>query len=777
MSSGTLGLDFTNTISNLSPDMTYHYAHSLPDNPDRTQWETLEEHLCRVASGVGDCPGAMQFAESFGAASWGELLGLWHDLGKYSDRFQRYLADSGNPDELEQSGRVDHSTWAAKQACKSFGITGRLLAYVLAGHHAGLGNFEHSGSDGGARSTLRYRLSDANRLPVDGMENVPAELLNRQLTNPALKPTDDAGFTSAFFVRMLFSCLVDADCLWTEHFYDPAATEQRSAYRSAVQTSKHRLDERLATFKSDSPVNQIRSDILQQSRDAASSTPGFFSMHVPTGGGKTLSSLAFALSHAHQHGLRRVIFSIPLTTIIEQTADEFRQTLGDDSVLEVHSNVDDRPSGDAAIARRLASENFDASVIVTTNVQLLESLFANRTSKCRKLHRIAGSVIIFDEVQTLPIHLLRPTMAAMKELVVNYGCSIVLCSATQPAILRRDDFPEGLANVTPIIGNPDDLHERLRRVRVEHVGLMDDEVVADRIIEKQQALCIVNSRRHARALTDRVGEMDNDVFHLSANMCGHHRSEIVSEIKKRLSSDDPCKVISTTVMEAGVDVDFEFVMRAEAGLDSIAQASGRCNREGRRDMGRVEVFAVDPKAYRVLDFVRDGIHALHQIMPEYHKDLLSPAAIEAYFRQYLWRRGDSDRRGLDRPLASDPSETVMGCFQDAKKYEFWFRKAARLYRLIDDAQTSVIVPYGKGADLIRELQLIDEDDITPQWLRSFDRRCRRFTVGAFPHTINQMLANTSVVERLGRFYVPNSDAYHWRYGLDPGIEGMGMMMC
>lgn len=754
-----------------------HYAHSLPDDPDRTKWETLPEHLEKVAVGASGAPGARQFAESFGAADWSELLGWWHDLGKYSDKFQAYLAESEDPDDLEKSGRVDHSTWAAKHACETFGVPGRLLAYVLAGHHAGLGNFEHSGADGGMKSTLRYRLSDANKIPREGTEGIPAALLEKQLSNPGLKVADDAGFSSAFFVRMLFSCLVDADCLWTEHFYDPTACENRTRFRSDLPTLKRRLDEHLATFTTETAVNRIRADVLEQSRNAASQQPGFFSLHVPTGGGKTLSSLAFALSHAEQHNLRRIIFSIPLTSIIEQTADVFRTTLGEEAVLEVHSNVDSNPSGDAAIARRFASENFDASVIVTTNVQLLESLFANRTSRCRKLHRIAGSVIIFDEVQTLPVHLLRPTLAAMKELVLNYGCSIVLCSATQPAIIRRDNFPEGLADVRPIIPDPKELHERLRRVSVVHVGPREDNELVEQMINHPQALCIVNSRRHARALTDRLAETENEVFHLSANMCGDHRSQTVAEIKLRLSDNQPCKVISTTVMEAGVDVDFEFVMRAEAGLDSIAQASGRCNREGRRELGRVEVFAVDSKSYPVLDFVREGISALHQIMPEHQSDLLAPAAIEAYFEQYLWRRGGSDQSGFDRPSASDPSETVMGCFADSTNLEFQFRTAARLYRLIDDAQTSVIVPHGEGINMIRELQVIDEDEVTPQWLRSFDHRCRRFTVGAFPHTINQMLANTTISERFGRFYLQNADAYHWRYGLDPEAQGMGMMMC
>ena len=330
----------------------------------------------------------------------------------------------------------------------------------------------------------------------------------------------------------------------------------------------------------------------------------------------------------------RVIYAIPFTSIIEQTADVFRgvfSELGVDAVLEHHSNLD--PEQESRVAR-LATQNWDSPIVVTTNVQLLESLYASRTSKCRKLHRVAGSVIIFDEVQTLPIKYLEPCLAVIRELVDMFACSVVLCTATQPAITRREEFPIGLSNVREIIDRPAELYRRMRRVKVERLGFQSDESIAERIANYRQSLCIVNTRPHALALFElvRAQSTPNSTFHLSTFMCAVHRKRVLDRVRKRLCEGKPCRVISTQLIEAGVDIDFPIVFRALTGLDSIAQAAGRCNREGLLERGNVFVFV--PASRKLLGYLKSVAQTAGEVMPLYN-DVLSLDAIEHYFRGFL----------------------------------------------------------------------------------------------------------------------------------------------
>jgi CRISPR-associated endonuclease/helicase Cas3 len=556
------------------PSRPIAYAHSRQGANEQT-WEPLEDHLRNVAEM------AERFAEPFGSGSWGRLAGLWHDLGKYSHAFQRYLrASAGTVNDThraEVAGKVDHSTAGAQHAAR-LGPLGRLLAYCIAGHHAGLPCNE--GGVPGLSMRLKKQIEPLS---------APAELYAISLPSPPKLrlPRDKrrGAFSVAFFTRMLFSCLVDADFLATELFMSPERASQRPRERAGPEELRVRLDAHLEEKERcapDTPVNHHRRKVLATCREKASLSPGFFSLNVPTGGGKTLSSLAFGLTHAVQYGLRRVVYAIPFTSIIEQTADVFREALGDlaDEVLEHHSNLEPEDPKKQSERSRLASENFAAPLVVTTNVQLFESLFSSRTSRCRKLHRLAKSVIVLDEAQTLPPNLLAPTLAALDELVRNYGTTIVLCTATQPAIEKRDGFPIGLEDVTPIIDQPHALHLALRRTQVHSVGKLTDQQVAERLRQPAQVLCVVNTRRHAAELFKLLD--DSDALHLSASMCGAHRSEVIAEIRRRLDPtvSAPCRVISTQVVEAGVDVDFPLAYRAAAGLDSVAQTAGRCNREG-----------------------------------------------------------------------------------------------------------------------------------------------------------------------------------------------------
>jgi CRISPR-associated endonuclease/helicase Cas3 len=754
------------------------YAHSLPNSHKKEEWEPLLVHLRRVAEGEGLLlQGASQFAEAFGAAEWGRLLGLWHDLGKYSEAFQDYLNVSvtGVRDvhRSEMVDRVDHSTAGAQHAANQ-GFPGSLLAYCIAGHHAGLP--DNVRAESGLSARLKKRIE-----PIDA---APSELLAIPLPiPPKLRGNQQfRAFPIAFFTRMLFSCLVDADFLATEWFMSPDRASRRPVAGATPAQLLPRLDQHLARLQrgaDDTPVNQHRREVLAACREKAKLAPGFFSLNVPTGGGKTLSSLAFALAHAAEHRLRRVVYAIPFTSIIEQTADVFRRALGKGhggEVLEHHSSLEPDDPNRQSDRSRLAAENFDAPLVVTTNVQLFESLFSNRTSRCRKLHRLARSVIILDEAQALPPNLLAPTLAALQELVNNYGATIVLCTATQPSIEKRERFPIGLEGVTPIVDDAANLHQGLRRTEVSLVGRLSNEQVVERLRAEPQVLCIVNSRRHAADLFNSLG--DPDAFLLSANLCAAHRSEHLAKICDRLSQRLPCRVISTQVIEAGVDIDFPVVLRAAAGLDSIAQAAGRCNREGKlcddggqSIPGRVVVFDYDTKAYPTDRSIEMAAAHFREIAPDHSADLLSPDAIQAYFNLHYWQRGGSDQSGWDQ---GRDRRSVMRCFggdayQDPLHHQF--REAAEIYRLIDDGQTSILVPHGdQGARLIRELESLPESP-DPALLRAFDRNAQRYTVGIYDQALRKLLANQVLGERHGRFYLMNRDAYNLRLGLN--FEAIG----
>jgi CRISPR-associated endonuclease/helicase Cas3 len=745
------------------------YAHTLPDRPDRSEedWHRLEDHLRDSAQLAED------FASAFGSGAWGRLAGVWHDLGKYSDAFQDYLRASAGSGEVahasEVSGRVDHSTAGAQHAAR-LGLAGRLLAYGIAGHHAGLPDNE------AGESGLSSRLSKR----VEPTDNAPAFLLDHPLPAPPRLRVSGGGprraFALAFFTRMLFSCLVDADFLDTEAFMNPGRAGLRRNDSASCPELLARLDEHLADKQrraADTHVNRRRREVLSECRAKCTLPPGLFSLNVPTGGGKTLSSLAFALAHAKEHGLRRVVYAIPFTSIVEQTADVFREALGDlrDQVLEHHSNLEPDDPGRQSDRSRLAAENFAATLIVTTNVQLFESLFASRTSRCRKLHRLAKSVVILDEAQTLPPRLLAPTLAALKELVNNYGSTVILCTATQPAVERRDPFPIGLEGVRPIIDEPTRLHSALRRTSVALLGPTTNEDLIAGIRGERQVLCVVNSRRHASDLYQGMG--DPDALHLSASMCAAHRAKVVAKVRSRLSPavNKPCRVISTQVIEAGVDVDFPAVYRAAAGLDSLAQAAGRCNREGRLvtadghpRLGRVLVFDYDAKVYPTDPMIERAAACFREVAPDHRHDLLAPQAIEAFFKLHYWQQGGDDGRGWDRGAGGQP---IMDCFALDQKIllHAQFRTAASAYRFIDDAQTPIFVPYGaRGRALIRELELLP-DQPEPWRLRAFDRAAQRYVVGVYERGLRTLLENGVLLERHGRYYLGNPEAYDQNVGL------------
>ena len=382
-------------------------------------------------------------------------------------------------------------------------------------------------------------------------------------------------------------------------------------------------------------MNRLRSDILHHATAQAAEPPGLFRLTVPTGGGKTFTSMSFALEHARQHDLRRIIYVIPFTSIIEQNAAEFRKAFAplDEAVLEHHSTFDDSKlkDQDSKDKLRRASENWDTPVVVTTAVQFFESLFADRSARCRKLHNIAGSVIILDEAQMLPPDFLLPIMQTIKELAQNYRCSVVMCTATQPAVQAADGFYRGFENVREIAPEPEALFTQLRRTTVQHIGQQSDADLLAKLGEYPQILVIVNNRRHARSLYDQAKHLDG-TFHLTTLMCAKHRSQKLDEIRGRLKNGEPCRVIATPLIEAGVDVDFPLVMRAEAGLDSVAQAAGRCNREGKRlsENSFVWIFAPEEQ-WKAPPELAAQAAVMRLTADSFSDDLLSTQAVAAYF--------------------------------------------------------------------------------------------------------------------------------------------------
>jgi len=687
--------------------------------------QPLREHLVAVAKL------ASQFGKAAGCAQWARLAGLWHDLGKYSDEFQRYVRQSSGLGAENIAGpmRVDHSTLGAQVACARLGQLGRILAYVTAGHHAGLPDWQ---SENAGAAALAQRL--VKQVPA---AEPPDELLAMDL--PAEKPRP--GTDAAMWIRMLFSCLVDADCLEAETFNEPANERLRRSYPTLEQLAPlfdNYMRQKLAKAKKTS-VNTMRARVLDQCLAKAETAPCVFTLTVPTGGGKTLSSMAFALRHALKYGKQRIIYVIPYTSIIEQTADQFREIFGN-CVLEHHSNVEPPQTDDDEYARsQLATENWDAPIVVTTTVQFFESLYAARPARCRKLHNIANSVVVLDEAQLLPPGLLNPILKALVELQRNYGVTLLLSTATQPAFtpMQTTDFRfDGLPNTIEVVDDPELLHHALKRVTVRVPQDMSERVswesLAAELEKHPTVLCVVNRRDDCRKLH---ALMPRGTIHLSALMCGAHRSGVIKTIKERLREGVPTRVISTQLVEAGVDLDFPVVYRALAGLDSIAQAAGRCNREGLLPRGgNVVVFVPETEAPPGLLRMAAGVGK--RLLSDGVADPLLPERFTAYFRELYWLHGKRlDEHGILRLLSPDA------------ELRFSFRSAADRFHIIDESQyVPVFVRYEGSAGLLNKLATSGPE----RWLL---RKLQRYVVNVPRYLLESLLASGEVAEQFPGVHV------------------------
>ena len=649
------------------------------------------------------------------------VAGHLHDIGKTSGLFQAYIQD-------QASHGGDHATAGAREAVRHYGPSGlgRLLALVIAGHHSGLADPE----------TLDRRL--ASDLPdyTGWQAHTPALPEAAALQPPPIAPGRSPAFSLSFAVRMLFSCLVDADFIATETFLSGGRLPRGGG--RGIAALEERLSQSITSLQASAPpseLNTLRREILSHTVAKADQAPGFFTMTVPTGGGKTLASLAFALAHARARGKRRVVVVIPFTAIIEQTAAIYRAALGDAAVLEHHSNFDwaTRGRGDDDDGRlRRAAENWDAPMIVTTAVQFFESLFANRTSRCRKLHNLADAVIVLDEAQTTPPGLLLPCLAALDELRRGYGASIVLCTATQPAwrvldgalIEKRRSGPpvaHGLeiGEDRELAPRPLALATALRRTRIEVLpDPVDDGALAEAFSRAPRMLCIVNSRAHARDVFERIRGLEG-AAHLTTLMCAAHRQEVLARLRADLKRPGtPVRLVATSLIEAGVDISFPEVWRASTGLDSIAQAAGRCNREGELlpALGRVVVF--QPAAASVPRSLLAFQQAAQPILRD-AANPMAPDAIASYFRLLYAQRGMA---ALDATRVGDRNG-VLDVITRAGPLRTPFEAIADAFRMIDETMRPVLVPWGDGAGLLTGLAEPDAD------LRTLLRGLQRYTVG------------------------------------------------
>ena len=667
---------------------TYAYlAHLTEDG--RTQ--TILEHLKGTASLCS------AFAAAFDAEAQGQLAGMAHDIGKYSAAFQRRL--HGGP-------KVDHASAGAFECLKAQQLA---AAFAISGHHGGLPDGGGRGAAAGT-GTFWGRINRASQRNLEDYHAWQSEFSLPHANTPAFAGTRLEGM---FFTRMLFSCLVDAD------YTDTGAFMDNSPYLPASSSSMEELWRRLETYVSGwfppkGALNMQRCVILEQCMSAgAQYGPGLFTLTVPTGGGKTVASLSFALAQAKARRMKRIVYVIPYTSIIEQTAQIFREILGDENVLEFHSGVqfdqqeDDASSPETAPLTR-SVETWDVPVIVTTAVQFFESLYACRPSKCRKLHNLAQSVLIFDEAQMLPLPYLRPCVWAIAQLVRHYGASAVLCTATQPALdpIFQEFAPEiPIREICPMA----EAHwESFRRVSFQQAGTLSWMDLAARLQQQEQVLCVVNTRRAAREVFHQLSGPGN--FHLSTLMYPAHRRRILDEIRRRLRDGLPCRVVSTSLIEAGVDVDFPAVYRELSGLDSILQAAGRCNREGKRppEDSIVTIFQGEDPPPRLFE---TSIGA-GKIVLDHCQDVSSRAAIHTYFSTLL------DLKGAEAQDAHHILPLMESEF-------FPFRTVAERFHLIESPTTTVYLPLEEGAGLVELLR-------SGQYSRTLYRRLGQYGVSVYP---------------------------------------------
>ena len=822
--------------SNKSNSLTLFIAHQREKDGEK---QTLQQHLLGVASL------AKTSAMKIGLDDAGELVGLLHDLGKYSKEFQDYINSAlGNidPDADDyvdakgKKGKVDHSTAGAQaiwseleQQGQLQAITAQILALCIASHHSGLIDCLESNSQTPAWDKFSHRMGKsedrAHLQEVLSKMDVEIQQRFRQLIeSPSLYETVinklteigkqnkgsnlTASFKQGLLVRLLFSCLIDADRVDTADFENPVAAQKRlNARYIPFSTLIDRLETKLASFKADTDVNKIRKRISDDCLQKASQKPGIFTLSVPTGGGKTLASLRFALNHAQTHKLERIIYVIPFTSIIDQNAEETRKILepqgsGDKGsiVLEHHSNLTPE---EQTWKTKILSENWDAPVVYTTMVQFLETLFGSGTRGARRMHQLSRAVLIFDEIQTLPINCVHLFNNAIHFLVDHCGSSVVLCTATQP-LLNEVDPKKGRIELAPdseMMPEVKELFADLRRVEVidqQKPGGWSFSEVADLAIEEitqcGSCLVIVNTKKAAQKIFEFCqSQMDNNIFHLSTSMCPAHRKVILSQVRQLLEADEEVLCISTQLIEAGVDVDFGAVIRFTAGLDSIAQAAGRCNRHGERrnpdgslKKGRVSIVNPADENLSKLPSIEEGKKQTERVLRDFNKDpqqfddgdLIGPTAMARYFRYYFFERQDEmaypvSSIGWDDNLLQllSTNKNLLDNYERVHKAKpaIYFRQAfmtaAKAFKAIDAPTRGIVVPYNERAKEIINL-LCSQYEPDKQF--ALLREAQQYTVNVFPNALNALVETKAihlVQDGIDILYLIKPEYYSEHFGL------------
>ena len=680
---------------------------------------------------------ARTFAAEFGMGDIGWIMGLLHDKGKEQVEWQKYIQGVTGYDKEYAHLKTgpNHSYVGAVIAQKQYPQIAPLIAQPIAGHHRGLYDY------------CDYVEETKRGIPQDVTFGEPIPYQLPKFSNPER-------FDLHHIVRMLFSCLVDADSLDTEAFMNPEQAKLRGGHASMPEllTMMENHLQKLKVYASDTEVNRIRNYVQEQCIKVSQGDGGFYSLTVPTGGGKTLASVLWALHHAVRNHLQRIIIAIPYTSIIVQTAATLKRIFGENNVLEHHSNMNPDDIKDKNLRERLqlATENWDYPIIVTTNVQLFESLFSNKRSDCRKLHNIAKSVVILDEVQTLPLDFYRPIVDTLNTLQRVFGASILFTTASQPILSGRIEGAnpkasfDALSSVHEIIPDAANLHDKLRRVELQFMdGARSYDDVAEELSKHQQVLCIVNTRRDAKELYDRLPK-EGICLHLSRMMCPAHVSTTIESVKTALKRQDgqPIRVIATQLIEVGVDIDFPIVFRQEAGLDSILQAAGRCNREGKLEFCTTYVFSLGKEHPLPPGFMTQTNNARLN-MGQQH-DWFAPETMSCYFKQLHSRMDDFDSKQMKEMLY---------------KQECEFEKAARQFHLIDDQTTSIIINWNDSMKLYE--QLISQGP-------SYDlmKKLTHYSVNIRKHDFEKLQSMGAIDEPFENIYAVTNPSF---YKADTGL--------
>ena len=685
---------------------------------------------------------AKHFADKFHFGDWAYLMGILHDKGKEQADFQMHIKRSSGMEEGKDI-RVEHAYVGALIAKEYFQNTFPFLPWAILCHHSGLYDYTYFEMK---MNEMKLPEEISTEIHLPDKINLDYPDLVRNLAKEGI----NSFYCWNHIQRVLFSCLVDADDLDTEKFMNPGIARLRKTRKKTLKELLPLLEKKLNSFKADTDVNKIRKEILDNCSDKSDAPTGFYSMTVPTGGGKTLASLLWAMKHAIHNNQDRIIIAIPYTSIITQTAEIFRNIFDSKNVLEHHSNVTmDNMSSTEKLQARLAAENWDYPIIVTTNVQFFESIYSNRTSRCRKLHNICNSVVILDEVQTLPTDFLQPIINAMKAYNKCFNTSFLFTTASMPILSKeaiRIEGLQGIESIHELIPKKMDLQNRLKRVDIEFDNKdssYDD--IGARLRSENKVLCIVNTRKDAyeifRRLSSKQKFPDEINIHLSKNMCPEHIAEKLQQIKSALDNGKYkiIRVVSTQLIEAGVDIDFPVVYRQEAGLDSIIQAAGRCNREGKLNRGLTHIFKI--QAEKDFGVIRQATQATESIQS---KDIQSTEAMSEYFNQFYYNISQFDSKGICDML--DNPKKMM------------FQTAADNFHLIDNEGYNVIVNFKNCEIYVNKLK---REGIS----YDLSKYISKFAVNISKRNFDAFVKDGILEEIDGYYYLKDKERYNDKIGL------------